>query len=532
MRKSSRSVLPEPRPEKANPWLEALKTSPHPLGVIRLGGPGRMLFFNRAFTKATGYTTRNAPTLQSWASQAFPSRTYRQATFGKWKQCVLGRRMTRPYQHKVKVRTVRGNDIHAICNTMRSGDLAVFCFTDVTESETRLERLQNVIHALPYPVALEEYRPGRNNRNPRFLLMNRTFQEKLGYNGKVCPRVKDLLRRIYPDPAYRKKVYQGWLSSCARQEKGKNVAPVEATARAASGAKLHLLIHTILLKDIGVRMVTLTDITPQKQLIETLNRENQTAENQRLLLRKRLKSSLVAASVAHEIDTSLGVILLQAKSALRDLLKEPRRNAAMILPLQNILNQAEGINQTIDRIRALIGSMDTRQEKVDLAAVVDSALLSLKDRIRENQIKVRNHYVGKKFSIIGDETQIYLIVLNLLRNAVNALSRKKGQKRLIQIKIVRKGGGITILIEDSGDNIQSGELQKVTRWSSGQVGLGIGLFLVRSSVDNHHGRIHFGRSRLKGWKVIVWLPVAPPQKKTPRDLLSISTGKVVRSVGS
>lgn len=523
MKRSRCPKLPNSDPAMERQWLKVLNTLPIPLGVIRLDGKARIIFFNKAFIKITGYTAQNNPTVQSWIKHVFPSIAYRKATFGNWSKRVLGGPMTRPFQHQIKVRTAFGNDIYVTSHTMRLGQTAFFCFADNTDSETKLKRLRTVMDALPYPIALEEYDPNKNNRNPCFIFINKTFQEQFGCNINKCPRLSDLLGLVYPDAANRTKVYQAWIASYKRQKQGKRVLPTVAQARSASGATVDILINTIPLKDIGIRLVALTDITPQKRLIDALERENQATENQRNILRQRLRSSLTAASVAHEIDTSLGAILLQAKSAIRSLQSEPHRNAAAIAPLQNILNQAEGINLTIDRIRALISNMDTRHEKVDLRGVVESALLSLKDRLQSNGITIQSRYSRGQNTMVGDETQIYLIILNLLRNAVDALSRHKNQKRCIRIKLSKIHRGMSIVIEDSGNGVSADTLRRFTRWNMRESGMGLGLFLVRSAVENHRGKIHFGKSSLKGWKVSVWLPMTHTHTHTHNSKAGLIT---------
>jgi signal transduction histidine kinase len=68
---------------------------------------------------------------------------------------------------------------------------------------------------------------------------------------------------------------------------------------------------------------------------------------------------------------------------------------------------------------------------------------------------------------------------------------------------------VAIVVEDSGTRLSEKVMERLARWLTRQSGMGLGLFLVRSAVENHRGKIYFATSRLKGWKISVWLPNNP-----------------------
>ena len=464
---------------------------------------------NEAFTRKTGYRIQDTPTLRDWLKRVFPNPAYRKARVTEWKKGVFKKGpMLLPYVHEIRLLTKEGKWMEAACSTMRHKEFLVFCFNDITEDKAANSQLMSILELMPFPIAIED---GKDTKNPRILFRNQALRQTTGVPGQIPHRLKDVFQRAFPDPANRRKVYQNWLADakeCSRS--GKSVSS-EFTFYDQKGNPLQMIAHMVPFQELGIRVVSLVDISNKQKLIDALEREKEGMEKNRLELRERLRRSLSAGTIAHEIDTAMGAILLQSNLALSNLKKAPQANRSAIGAIQAILNQAEGVNLTIDRIRALISNMETRQQKVDLKAVVQSALFALRDRFRAEAIQVETRYPAKPVTIQGDETQLYLIIINLLRNAANALLRRRSAGRVIRVGLTTLRTGIQVVVENSGTGESARSIRRLAEWTIHKQGMGIGLFLVRSAVANHHGRVHFGTSRLKGWKVTVWLPVTPPQ---------------------
>jgi len=481
---------------------------PIPVLVFQGDAPSRIIFTNRALSKATGYNEQNTPDLKALGRMAFPNPAYRAKTIENWRSTASESWHRNPIQNLIHIQTLSGKQFVSHYFQTKVGN-RVFLFFVNLAAVHEIEQLKHALQYLPYPVALEKYVEGKIAQDPKLILLNHAYEEKFGYKGVFFRRLSDLLGRLYPDAHHRKILYKRWMEANLHTDQLGRVAPMEAKATTANGRALDVIIHTRILPEVGIRMVTITDITPQKELENALKREKVQNEKNQEVFRRRLRNSLAAASVAHEIDTSLGAILLQVKNAIHKADKHPNDRAYLLDSLQAILHQAESICHTIDRIRGLIGNIETRQEKVDLHNVIESALLGLRDRLKTHRITLRCVYSRGMPVLTGDETQIYLITSNLVRNSIRSLSSKQRGSRVIRIKAAPSRSGVLIRFEDSGNNSPLKHYRNNGDHDNHNKGMGLGLFLVRNAVANHKGRITFGKSSLGGWLVSVWLPVSP-----------------------
>jgi signal transduction histidine kinase len=233
------------------------------------------------------------------------------------------------------------------------------------------------------------------------------------------------------------------------------------------------------------------DITDEKS---SAAREKQLEAAHRRDLETKLKTSLDAAAVAHEINQPLSAILLQSKMALQE--ESEAREALRI-----VAEEAERVVVTIDKMKTLMRNVQTEHQPVDLAAVVQSALLYNKGVLARQGISVQASQLDDVFEIMGDDAQLQLAITNLLRNSAEAMAESNAAKREIVIELAVHGDTVELTIGDSGPGWTGAEQSDVPLTSTKKGGTGIGLYVVRTAVQNHNGKIAFGRSPLGGAEV-------------------------------
>jgi signal transduction histidine kinase len=247
-------------------------------------------------------------------------------------------------------------------------------------------------------------------------------------------------------------------------------------------------------REIGVNF----DITEEKA---TDAREKQLEAEHRRDLETKLKTSLDAAAVAHEINQPLSAILLQSKMALQE--ESEAREALRI-----VSEEAERVVVTIDKMKTLMRNVQTEHQPVDLAAVVQSALLYNKGVLARQGISEQASRLDDVFEIMGDDAQLQLAITNLLRNSAEAMAESNAAKREIVIELAMSGDTVELTIGDSGPGWTGAEQSDVPLTSTKKGGTGIGLYVVRTAVQNHNGKIAFGRSPLGGAEVKLTFPRA------------------------
>ena len=247
-------------------------------------------------------------------------------------------------------------------------------------------------------------------------------------------------------------------------------------------------------REIGVNF----DITEEK---EAAAREKQLEAQHRRDLETKLKTSLTASAVAHEINQPLSSILLQSKMALQK--GEDERQA-----LRLIAEEAQRVVITIDKMKTLLRSVQTNQRGIDLQEIVQSALLYNKGTLTRHHIKLRTEGLDQPCRITGDDAQLQLAITNLLRNAAEAITEAQSRKREIKIDLTATDNGAELVIGDSGPGWPAAGPAEVPLTSTKKAGTGIGLYVVRTAMENHRGQISFGRSPLGGAEVRLKFPRA------------------------
>ncbi len=238
------------------------------------------------------------------------------------------------------------------------------------------------------------------------------------------------------------------------------------------------------------------DISRRKQLEEELaaarEREKQTEQEMRAMLEKKLKTSLNAAAVAHEINQPLSRVLLRARLNLE------KESGADKDTLHALIADAERVVETIDKMKVLLRNVETVQQPVQLASIVSSSLHQIKQPLRRARVKITRTIQESGCIVLGDEVQLQMIITNLLRNAIEAIAGADSPKREISIELASRDGAVELVIGDSGPGWPGGTLDEMLLKTSKRDGSGIGLYVVKTAMENHRGRIEIGHSPLGG----------------------------------
>jgi PAS domain S-box-containing protein len=250
--------------------------------------------------------------------------------------------------------------------------------------------------------------------------------------------------------------------------------------------------HGAPVREIGVNF----DITEEK---ETAAREKQLEAQHRRDLETKLKTSLTASAVAHEINQPLSAILLQSKMALQEGSEEGQA-------LRLIAEEAQRVVATIDKMKTLLRNVQTEPRPIDLAEVVKSALLYNKGLLARHRILLRQSGLDRACPLRGDDAQLQLAVTNLVRNAVEAIEEAKPKKREILVELHTHGGAAELIIGDSGPGWPVAGPAETPLTTTKKSGTGIGLYVVRTALQNHRGEVAFARSPLGGAEVRLKFP--------------------------
>ena len=374
--------------------------------------------------------------------------------------------------------------------------------TDRVEAQQRLrasqERLQRILDNLPTPVI--GLRP---DRSASISFCNRRFQENFGYGADELEDAEGWLARACPEPSGAARLRRLLFSRGAEDPAGES-AP-HHLCRADGQCRMVLISGTRLA---DLLLLTLLDIT---ELEQARQRQRRLEEEQRRRLEQKLRTSLAAAAVVHEINQPLSALLLNAQLVRQRLLLSEwgPSSDALETSLNSMVNQAEQVVGTMHKMRSLLRSVGSEPRPQDLAAVVESALLGMAPRLQSAHVRLRRQGLDQPCPLLGDAEQLQVAISNLLRNALEALSAggAGAQEACIEVELRRLPEELVVAVGDNGPGISAAVLESLPLQSTKPDGTGIGLYLVQTAVENHSGRLAFERSPLGGAEVRLHLPL-------------------------
>jgi PAS domain S-box-containing protein len=374
--------------------------------------------------------------------------------------------------------------------------------TDRVEAQQRLrasqERLQRILDNLPTPVIAL-----RHDRSASISFCNRRFQESFGYGADALQDAEGWLARACPEPSGAARLRR-LLSSRGAEDPAGESDP-HPLCRADGQCRMVLISGTRLP---DLLLLTLLDIT---ELEQARQRQRRLEEEQRRRLEQKLRTSLAAAAVVHEINQPLSALLLNAQlSRQRLLISEWGPNSdALETSLNSMVNQAEQVVDTMHKMRSLLRSVGSEPRPLDLAAVVESALLGITPRLQSARVRLRRQGLDQPCPLLGDAEQLQVAISNLLRNALEALSAggPGAREACIEVGLQRLPEELVVAVGDNGPGISASVLESLPLQSTKPDGTGIGLYLVQTAVENHSGRLAFERSSLGGAEVRLHLPL-------------------------
>jgi signal transduction histidine kinase len=233
-------------------------------------------------------------------------------------------------------------------------------------------------------------------------------------------------------------------------------------------------------------------------------------------LEQKLRTSLTAAAVAHEIKQPLARMLFLARSLHTGLRRAgdgpPGRELAVAA--EGIRSDARRVSRTIDSIRDILGNVVSSLAPIDIAEPVRGALLVMKADLDRNAIDLQTTGLEHPHLIEGDRDQLQLVVINLLRNAIEAA----GPQGRLAVRVRADRYAVELEVADDGPGFPEDTpgVESLCLASSKPEGTGIGLFVVRCAVENHRGSIRIGGSDLGGASVVLRFPPVPRSRRRQR----------------
>ena len=336
------------------------------------------------------------------------------------------------------------------------------------------------------------------------LYVNRTFCELVGYSAE------QLVGRKPPMPYWPPEALEEVMTRSRRNLQGH--APregFEAVWRHADGRPITVMVYESPLIDAQGRQIgwmgSIIDITAKKQLEERERRQLEALARQ-----ARLSSfGEIASALAHQLNQPLAAIASYNAGMLQMLERQGYTDAVVLQALARQGEQTREAGRIVQRMREFLTRRQPRRERLALEATITRVHTLLRHDFLRQGIDLRWREPTGLPAVDADEVLIEQLLINLLRNAADALEARESRK--IEVRADWDGGRfVQVHVEDSGPGLQGRSFEELSTpfHSTKADGLGLGLAICRSVVEAHGGAFDCGVSHLGGARLSFRLPVA------------------------
>jgi C4-dicarboxylate-specific signal transduction histidine kinase len=198
----------------------------------------------------------------------------------------------------------------------------------------------------------------------------------------------------------------------------------------------------------------------------------------------------LAASIAHEINQPLGAVVNNASACVRWLaaqnLEEARQSALRVV--------ADGhrAGEIIGRMRALAKKAPPHKDWLDLNATIRDVLALARSEVQRQGVVVETHLAATVPPIRGDRIQLQQVLLNLVMNAIEALSGVRAGPRVLRVSAAPGAAAeVVIAVCDTGPGFEPQHFERLFEafYTTKAHGLGLGLAISRRIIEAHGGRL-------------------------------------------
>jgi len=234
----------------------------------------------------------------------------------------------------------------------------------------------------------------------------------------------------------------------------------------------------------------------------------------------------MASGLAHELNQPLAAISLQSEVITRTARESGKEVSDDLLhSLEFIAKQAYRAGDLIRRMREFVKHTAPKRVVLSVAELVDEVLLLAQKDLQESGIALEKKVNDPRLEIRADKVQLQQVLLNLIRNAVEAMETTEIDQRRLRIETRTRDQLLEVAVRDVGCGIPADKVEHVdelfgTFYSTKKEGLGMGLAISRSIVESHGGRIWATPSPDRGTTFTFTVPIANEDREneteTPR----------------
>ncbi|ANL37904.1 MULTISPECIES: PAS domain-containing protein [Rhizobium] len=214
----------------------------------------------------------------------------------------------------------------------------------------------------------------------------------------------------------------------------------------------------------------------------------------------------LSASIAHEVNQPLAAVVANSHACQRWLMADPPNMERAQRTVERIIRDANSAADVVSRIRALFKQSADRRVHTALSGVVNEARSLMADEAARRRARIEVSVDDNLPLIAVDRTQIQQVLINLIRNGIEAMDGVAGDKA-IEMRVRHMGNTIQTEISDRGYGMEFPEKMFEPFFTTKEHGMGMGLAICRSIVELHGGRLWAEKNQPHGATLIFTLPI-------------------------
>lgn len=271
------------------------------------------------------------------------------------------------------------------------------------------------------------------------------------------------------------------------------------------------------------QMLIATDITARRNAEELAANQAEKAQ----VTSRLVTMGEMASSVAHELNQPLTAITNYCNGMVSRVRNDAIVKDDLIAALEKTSRQAQRAGQIIHRIRSFVKRSEPQRQPAQARAIVDEAVELAGIELRRRNVAIQTYVAQRLPTLMVDPILIEQVVLNLLKNAAEAIDNAQlpPARRNIELRVVprhtpEEGGVIEFTVTDMGPGLKEEVIARMYEafFSTKTDGLGIGLSLCRSIIESHRGRIRaqnlYNGQSIVGCRFSFTLPVDTTRSDT------------------
>jgi PAS domain S-box-containing protein len=249
------------------------------------------------------------------------------------------------------------------------------------------------------------------------------------------------------------------------------------------------------------------DVTPTKRAEEQLN-----------LLRAELAhvtrlttAGELTAAIAHEVNQPLTGLVTSGNACLRWLAAQPPNLEAARRAVERMIKDGSRAGEVISRIRAMVRKSPPRRDELNINDTIMEVIALIRGEVQRNNISLRTELSNDLPLVPGDRIQLQQVILNLIVNAIEAMSGVGQRRRELLVASVQDGSnGVLVTVQDSGAGLEQSSSERLFEafYTTKADGMGMGLAISRTIIEAHGGQLWASPNEPQGAIFRFRLPVA------------------------